>query len=210
VECEKCTAMPPAPLAVTPTPLVDVPGAVLEYPGVVLDSADTHWIDPGCTLVRYRFKSTMIACSLPGRHQHGEGRIVRARCGLLLRMGHICAKKYVLGYKEAMRAEELQVELDVKREFERRAKQRAEEAESRALRERLEAKERLRRQRESWPSRVARLEEKRVSRRWCQSDLLAQMLRTGKYDEASVRAVEVDFMIREQREADRTFREALR
>jgi hypothetical protein len=106
VLCAECESLPPDPDQNAPYPrLSKIAGEVLSWPGVQLDCDVKHWVDAGRVLLRYKLKP-FIACSLPGRHAHGEGCIAKTRCGIVLRLGHICAEGSVVGWdkvREQMR-----------------------------------------------------------------------------------------------------------
>lgn len=114
MDCEACSKVTPAAGTVCVAPLTDIPGKVIEYPGVVLDCTERHSMDIDGILLRYKFK-TLIECSFPGRHLHGDGVIARTRCGILLRVGHVCASRSIEGWDEAHRKQGALIKAEIRR-----------------------------------------------------------------------------------------------
>jgi hypothetical protein len=74
---------------------------IRSWPGVVQQQRVVHAIDAGGLLVQYSLRE-QVECSFPGGHGHKRGFIGQARCGVLLRIGHICVDRNLVGLEKAI------------------------------------------------------------------------------------------------------------
>jgi hypothetical protein len=101
--CSRCSELPSATILKPPrVERTTAPGRIRCFPGVIEECNETHTIDVGHVLLEYLLESP-VECSFPGRHAHMNGVIVRTRCGLVLRIGHRCADRFVRGWDEVRR-----------------------------------------------------------------------------------------------------------
>lgn len=95
--CEACEAIatPSEPDSYAELDLYTDPSDVDAHKPLPANAA--HRLDSEGVLAVYRL-SERIPCSMPGRHPHAEGLVVRARCGIVLNIGSDCGRKHIEGF----------------------------------------------------------------------------------------------------------------
>lgn len=101
--CERCRALRAEPnLELRGIPFTNELAQVLRQ-SVTTNCRQRHTVDVSSVLLRYSLAGDFVLCSFPDRRPHGKGVIVRSRCGLLLRIGDICAGHSVEGWEDIAR-----------------------------------------------------------------------------------------------------------
>ena len=99
VNCEHCKreAVNNSPMTLRPKMAWDI-AEVNSYNACEATEV-RHWVDAIEVLLQYTLLQ-FINCSLPGRHEHKNGLVVRTRCGLVIRIGTSCARKCLNGWQD--------------------------------------------------------------------------------------------------------------